>query len=565
MFDLVVRGGSLIDGTGGPRRMADIAVTDGRIVAVGSVEGRARRTVDARDLVVAPGFIDIHTHYDAQAFWDTTLGPSPLHGVTTVVGGNCGFSIAPLDPQDSDYLMRMLARVEGMPLESLETGVPWDWRTTAEYLDRLDGTLMPNAGFMVGHSAIRRAVMHDDAVGRGARPDEVAAMQQLLRDGLSAGALGLSSTWSMSHNDHNGDPVPSRHASSSELLALCSVAGEFPGTSLEFIPGVGAMAADRIELMTAMSVTAGRPLNWNVLQVNSGNREFVEHQLAASDHAAERGGRVVALTVPDSIRSRLNFVSGFGLDMLPGWASLMARSPAEKIAMLTDPAGRAEMGRLAESADGVIRGIGAWADYTILETFSEATERYQGRSVGSLAVETGRSAWDVLADVVVADGLRTVITRGDQFPDDESWRLRVEAWRDPRTIVGASDAGAHLDMIDTYSYATTMISEAVTKRSLLPLEEAISYITKAPADLYGLVGRGTVTEGAWADMVIFDPETIAPLPPSTRFDLPGGGARIYGGATGVSQVLVGGVPVVEHGEFTDERPGQVLRSGRDTK
>ncbi|MBO0732254.1 MAG: amidohydrolase family protein, partial [Acidimicrobiaceae bacterium] len=232
MLDLKLQGGMVADGTGTPLRRADVGVAEGRVVALGEVDDEARRTVDATDLVVAPGFIDIHTHYDAQVFWDATLSPSPLHGVTTVMAGNCGFTIAPLSPEDGDYLMRMLARVEGMPLEALQAGVPWDWATTAEYLDRLDRTLTPNAGFMVGHSALRRAVMHDDAVGHEATPDQVAAMQRLLHDGLAAGGMGLSSTWSRTHNDHEGNPVPSRHATRDEVLALCSVVREHPGTTL---------------------------------------------------------------------------------------------------------------------------------------------------------------------------------------------------------------------------------------------------------------------------------------------------------------------------------------------
>ena len=221
MLDLKITGGLVVDGTGAPGRIADVGISDGRVVAIGEVSDAATDTIDARGLVVAPGFIDLHTHYDAQAFWDTTLSPSPLHGVTTVIGGNCGFTIAPLAPtsdtavraEDADYLMRMLARVEGMPLESLQVGLPWDWTTTASYLDRLDGTLMPNAGFLVGHSALRRVIMGAAATEREATADEVAAMQQLLRDGLAAGGLGFSSTWSPSHNDHHGHAVPSRCAS----------------------------------------------------------------------------------------------------------------------------------------------------------------------------------------------------------------------------------------------------------------------------------------------------------------------------------------------------------------
>ncbi len=246
MYDVVIRNGLIVDGTGRPGRIADLAIAGGRIAKIGEVTEAGVEEIDANGHVVSPGFIDIHTHYDAQAFWDSTLSPSPLHGVTTVIGGNCGFTIAPLvagdgpvDPKDADYLMRMLARVEGMPLESLQQGLPWDWRTTEEYFDRLDGTLMPNAGFLIGHSALRRVVMHEDATSREATTEEIAEMQRLLRAGLAAGGMGFSSTWSTSHNDHTGVPVPSRHASRDELVALCSVVREFPGTTLEFIPAVG--------------------------------------------------------------------------------------------------------------------------------------------------------------------------------------------------------------------------------------------------------------------------------------------------------------------------------------
>jgi len=572
MLDLKIVGGTVVDGTGAAGRRADIGVSDGRIVAMGDVEDGAARTIDATDLVVAPGFIDLHTHYDAQAFWDSTLSPSPLHGVTTVMAGNCGFTIAPLaglggEPvraDDADYLMRMLARVEGMPLESLQKGVPWDWRTSAEYFDRLDGTLMPNAGFMVGHSALRRVVMHDAATERHATAEEVEQMKALLRQGLAAGGMGFTSTWSTSHNDHLGHAVPSRCASREELIALCAVVKEFPGTQLEFIPAVGQFEDDTFRLMGAMSAAADRPLNWNLLQVYAQNWDYVQHQLAGFDIAAAEGGRVLALTLPDTFRLRLNFTSGFILDILHGWDALMALPVEEKLRQLRDPVMRAEWNRLAQSTPGTTRAIANWGGYYVLETFSDDWKPHEGRVIGEIARDLGREPWDVLCDIVIADGLRTVIANQDRGQDDATWARRVEVWRDHRAIVGASDAGAHLDMIDSFSYSTTLIARAVRERGLLPLEEAVHLLTGAPAELYGLRDRGRVGVGLCADLQVFDPATIGPGPVSMRFDLPGGAGRVYGEAVGVHHVMVNGVPCVEHGDLLPARPGRLLRSGVDT-
>jgi N-acyl-D-aspartate/D-glutamate deacylase len=575
--DLVIRGGTVVDGTGSAPRRADVAISDGRITSIGPADdiaddgGGAAQTIDATDLVVAPGFIDIHTHYDAQAFWDTTLSPSPLHGVTTVMGGNCGFTIAPLaagdgpvDPGDADYLMRMLARVEGMPLESLQQGVPWDWTSTEQYLDRLDGTLMPNAGFLVGHSALRRVVMHDDATARESTASELDEMKRLLRLGIAAGGMGFSSTWSSSHNDHTGVPVPSRHASRDELVELCRVVGEFPGTTLEFIPQVGEFTRDTFELMSDMSAAADRPLNWNLLQVYTQNWDIVQHQLTGGDIAAERGGRVLALTLPDSFRLRINFTSGFVFDILKGWDRLMALPVDEKLRQLRDPATRAEWDRLAQSTEGSVRAIGNWAGYVLLETFSAETKRFEGRIIGDVAKELGKSAWDTMADVAVADGLRTVFANQDRGQDDATWKRRVEVWRDPRAVVGASDAGAHLDMIDSFSFCTTLIAKAVREHELMPVEEAVHHLTGRPAALYGLRDRGRLAEGLAADVVVFDPATIGPGPVAMRFDLPAGAGRVYGGAVGIEHVVVNGVRCVAGEALLDARPGRVLRSGRDT-
>jgi N-acyl-D-aspartate/D-glutamate deacylase len=290
----------------------------------------------------------------------------------------------------------------------------------------------------------------------------------------------------------------------------------------------------------------------------------VDHQLTGGDYAAARGGRVVALTLPDTFRLRLNFQSGFILDILPGWDKLMALPAAEKLARLRDPAGRAEMDSLAQSLEGPTRAIGNWASYVLLEVFSPEYERFQGRTVGDVARELGRSAWDTLADIVVADDLRTVIANQDRGQDDATWRRRVEVWRDPRAIVGASDAGAHLDMIDSFSYSTTLLGKAFREHGLIPVEEAVQLLSGAPAALYGLVDRGVLRAGAWADVVLFDPDRVGPGAVGTRFDLPGGAGRVYGEAVGIEHVFVNGIEAVAGGIITDERPGRMLRSGRDT-
>ncbi len=564
-FDVAITGGVVVDGTGAQPFRADVGITNGRIAEIGTLTDTARETIDATDLVVSPGFIDLHTHYDAQAFWDSTLSPSPMHGVTTVIGGNCGFTIAPLTPQDGDYLMRMLARVEGMPLESLAEGVPWNWSSTADYLDALDGTLLPNAGFLVGHSALRRVVMHDDANSREATPAEIDQMVALLRAGLQAGGMGFSSTWSTSHNDHTGVPVPSRHASRAELLALCAEVRHHEGTTLEFIPAVGQFSDETFELMGDMSAAANRPLNWNLLQVYAQNWDLVQHQLNGFDIAARRGGHVLALTLPDTFRLRLNFRSGFILDILNGWDSLMALPPQEKLAMLRDPAGRQKMNEIAQLTDGPTRAIANWGGYQLLQTFSSQWKPYEGRIIGEIAAERGVTPWDLLCDIVIDDNLNTVIANQDKGQDRDTWEKRVQVWRDHRAVVGASDAGAHLDMIDSYAFSTTMLSRAVREHELMPLEEAVFHLTDRPARLYGLKNRGRIAKGWAADITVFNPSTVGPGPAEMKFDLPGGAGRVYGESIGVEHVIVNGVPAVRNNVAMESRPGTLLRSGRDTE
>lgn len=567
MLDIRIAGGTIIDGTGAPRTEGDIGIRDGRIVAVGTeataAAGPAERTIDASGKVVAPGFVDIHTHFDAQVFWDTTLSPSPLHGVTTVIGGNCGFTIAPLEPDHGDYLMRMLARVEGMPLESLQEGVPWDWRTFGEYLDAIDGTLMPNAGFLVGHCALRRVVMGERSVGHEATPEELDAMKRMLADSIAAGGLGFSSSWAKTHNDAAGEPVPSRHASTSELIELCSVLRSSPAVAIEFIPTIERFDDDVYQLLADMSVAADRPLNWNVIFANGRHRDVIDQKLAASNYAARQGGRVVALTAPMPAVSRLCFESGFLLDTLAGWAEPMALPPSEKMKLLADPQRRAELNDLAQQPSA-FRGVARWERLTVGEVTKPELAHLEGRTIGEIADAQGTTPWDALCDLVVADDLKTGLYPRAAGDDPDSWTMREELWNDDRCVIGASDAGAHLDFLATFNYSTYLLA-AARDREMLELEDAIHKLTDIPARLYGLAGRGRLAEGWHADVVVFDPDAVAPKPIEVREDLPGGAWRLYGEAEGVDTVLINGEVAVRDGAFTDARPGTLLRAGRDTE
>ena len=569
MYDLVIENGTIVDGTGSRSFTGSVCVRDGRIVCVlpeGSPADKAADVLDARGKIVAPGFVDVHTHYDAQVFWDPVLSPSPFHGVTTVIGGNCGFTIAPLsgDRADAEYLKRMLARVEGMPLESLEEGVPWGtWRSFSDYLCGLDETLAVNAGFLVGHSALRRTVMGERANQGPCSDADLERMKTLLRESLDAGGLGFSSTLSPTHNDMDGAPVPSRLASREELLALAGVCREFPGTVLEFLPGTKEFDEDVYELMTSMSLAAQRPLNWNVFV--PGNPSLDQSQLGASDYARERGADVIALTPSQPVITRINLHSAFIFDAFHGWEKTMRLPVPQRIEALKDPELRKALDQGAHSEEsGVFIFMAGWAGYTVDEAVLPKNKPLEGRRIGEIAAERGVTPFDALLDLAIEEGLKTSfipLTYGD---DDLSWKNRVTAWNDSRTVVGASDAGAHLDMIDTFSFSTQLLANAVRKRRLLSVEQAVHHLTEVPAKLVGLKERGLLREGYCADIVVFDLDRVDCSATYTRRDLPGGAGRLYADAAGIEHVYVNGREIVRGNEFTGALPGKILRSGTDT-
>ena len=570
MLDIKITGGTIVDGSCRPGFQGDVGIRDGRIVAVGEVAEAARETVDATGRVVAPGFIDTHSHYDAQVFWDPKLSPSCYHGVTTVFGGFCGFSIAPLTPDAASYIMPMLARVEGMPLETLKVGVPWSWTSFGEYLGLLDGKIGINAGFYAGHSPIRRIVMGERAVGEEATPQDIEKMKVLLGQSLAEGAMGFSTSISPSHNDGDGQPVPSRWASHEEIVELASVVRDHPGTGLEMLPGID-FAPGVPELITEFSLAANRPVNWNVLVVSGrpDAMDVAKRKLEITDYARSRGAEVIALTVPSPTDIFINLRLGVVLDALPGvWCEMFQWSPEKRLEKFKDPEFRKKLLADADSlpATSELRGIIKFENYTVVSMGARKTNKYDGRRVGDIAAEEGRDPFDMLMDIVVESNLDAVLMPTVSRDARPIYEMRSQLWSDDRTLIGGSDAGAHLDMIDTFACTSVMLAKGVREHGVITLEEAIHLITQRPATYYGLIDRGTLKPGYFADIVILDPATIAKGPTYNRFDVPGGDvSRVYADAEGIGDVFVNGVQIVRDGEHTGKLPGTVLRSGKDTE
>jgi N-acyl-D-aspartate/D-glutamate deacylase len=461
----------------------------------------------------------------------------------------------------------MMVKVEGMPLPALEQGVDWAWESFGQYLDRLEGNIAVNAGFLAGHCAVRRYVMGDDAIGQEATPEQIADMRAELGRALESGALGFSFTQSGSHSDGNGDPVASRWATPEELVAMCEETGAHPGTTLEGITQgcLDQFSDEEIELLSRLSAAADRPLNWNVLTIDSREPDRVPRQLGAGDRAAEVGGRLVALTMPVGVPMNMSFLNFCALWLLPGWKDVMERPVPERIEKLRDGDTRVWMLERALSQEaGVFRRLADFGDYRLGDVYAEENEPLRGRVISEIAAERGRSSFGTLLDIVIADELRTVLWPVPKDDDGASWELRRQVWNDPRALIGGSDAGAHLDRMCGAPYTTRFLGDCLRGRKLVPLERAVQLITSAPAELFGLRDRGVLREGALADVVVFDPDTIDAEDATLVRDLPGDSARLTAGSRGIVTVLVNGTVIVEDGKATGATPGTVLRSGRDT-
>ena len=569
MFDLIIKGGTVIDGSGSPGVKADVAVTEGKISEIGIIDpNQAEAVVDAENMIVCPGFIDPHTHYDAQLFWDPHATPSSLHGITSVVMGNCGFSIAPIsDTSDADYLGAMLVQVEGMSADALRIGVDWNWSSFEDYLKRLDGNVGVNVAAMVGHCALRRTVMKDDAVKREATENEIEEMQKLLGEALEAGGLGFSTSRSFTHTDGDGLPVPSRIASVEEVLALAEVCEKYPGTTLEWVADgcMNGFSDEEVELMAEMSLRAKRPLNWNVLTVDSARPDDYKNQINACERVAEKGGRAMALTMPILVGMTMHFHSYCALYKLPGWDEIMTLPHEDKKQKLADPAVRKLLEENAASPEaGVFSRLTGWGKYRIGETFSKENQGLDGRLVSDIARERGARDFYTLLDIVLADDLKTVLWPGPTDDDPASWLMRQTVWEHEEVMIGGSDAGAHLDRMAGASYPTEWIRDCLSGRKLTSVEKAIEHMTDVPARFFGLVNRGRIEKDFHADLVVFDPERIDAQELKILNDLPGESPRLYAGSEGVEKVFVNGVLTVDSGKPTEVLSGVILRSGSHT-
>jgi N-acyl-D-aspartate/D-glutamate deacylase len=522
--------------------------------------------------VVCPGFIDVHTHYDAQLLWDPTVSPSPLHGVTSIVAGNCGLSLAPVRPEDEDFLIRMLSRVEAIPLDCLEQGVSFRWRTFAEFLDVVEHSgVAVNVGFLAGHSALRRSVMGPDASVAPASGAQLETMRSALDEALVAGALGFSSSTSTTQRDGDGVPTPPNFASHDELIGLAEVCRGHPGTSIEFIPASAArgFTDDELRLMGRMSAAGQRPLNWNTVLLNyPAIPDIHDLQLASFDIGAALGGCVVPMIVPHNFRVRTDFLdSDVGFRPITAFNDLFRLDVDGRVRALTDPAVRAGLvkavGDLPPGSAAMFRD--ALSDHVVSDTGVASLRPLIGRRVADIAAERVTSVIEAMFDLAVDARLdigfvRHVLPAGDR----DSRALRARVLRDPRLVLGASDGGAHTRGVVNVEYTTASFEELVRTERVFTIEELVHEFTDVPARLYGMIDRGRLVPGAWADVVVFDPTTIGSSPVSMVRDLPGGASRLFSSGVGIDRVIVNGHEIVADGHFTGARPGRVLRAGRDT-
>jgi N-acyl-D-aspartate/D-glutamate deacylase len=525
---IVIRGGTVIDGTGAPARRADVAISDGRVVQI-APDLHGERELDADGCVVAPGFVDIHTHYDAQVFWDPALRPSSSQGVTTVVAGNCGFTIAPTRAEHHDVIVRTLENVEDMDAGSLTEGIVWDFRTYPEYLElvRSRGTVV-NFTAYVGHSSVRLFVMGDDAYERAATPEEIAHMAALVIEAIEAGAAGFSTSFAYTHRGMDGKPVPSRFAAPDEVEALFLAAGSTGKGVVLATAGEQCTYADMYEYQPRI----GRPFTYPLFALADDRHR---PQLELQDEAVERGLQVWPQVTPRPLTMQFTMDSPFSLNVSPVFGALMDRSREERLAAYADPDWRARA--TADLAEQPMAP--RWETCEVSE--SSRSPELEGRRVDDLARERGVAPLDVICELALAEDLRTRFRI--YIANDADGPVR-HLLTHPQVALGLSDAGAHVGQLCDAPLPLDFLGQWVREKQVMPIERAVRKLTGEPADMFGFVDRGYVREGAWADVTVFDPATVAPGPIRRVRDFPADGERLTAEEpVGLRHVLVNGTPI----------------------
>jgi len=541
--EIVIRGGTVFDGSGAAERVADVAIVDGVITEIGShLEGA--RVLDASGCAVTPGFIDIHTHYDAQVFWDPALRPSSYQGVTTVVAGNCGFTIAPTRSEHHEAIVGTLENVEDMDPATLNAGVSWDFETFPEYLACVGqrGTVL-NFTAYIGHSALRLYVMGDAAYERAATAEEIEHMSRLVREAIDAGAAGFSTSFSFAHRGVDGKPVPSRFAGRDEVDALFVAAGQARKGVVLITPGKQCSYTDVYEWQPRI----GRPFTYPLFAAPGGRHlEPVELHQQGLTHGADVWPQVT----PRPLTMQFTLADPYSLNVGTIFGELLQGDREARIAAYRDPAWRARA--VADLSEAPMSP--RWETFEVSE--SQRFPELQGRRVSDLARERASSPLDVMCELAVAEDLKTRF-RAYIANDDVGAVARLLTH--DHVVLGLSDAGAHIDQLCDAPLPTDLLGTWVRERAVMPLEQAVRKLTGEPADMFGFTRRGYLREGYWADVCVFDPETVSPGPTRRVRDFPAGGERLTAEEPdGVRHVLVNGTPIRIDGSQLDQpdvKPG----------
>ena len=557
MHDLIIDNARIIDGLGAPALEGGVAVAGGRIAAVGKDLGVAKQRVDAQGLVLAPGIVDIHTHYDAQLTWDPFATPSTALGVTTVVIGNCGFTIAPCRPQHRDVIMRNLTHVEGMSLEAMRAGISWDFESYPEYLASIERRgVVPNVASFVGHSSVRTYVLGEEASKRPATEAEISQMRGIVLDAIKAGAIGFATSTLEQHNGEAGIPMPSRLADEKEMLALTGALGEAGRGIFMLTKGM----TSTIPWLEKIAGANGRPVMIAAMFVDPGDPRRVFKELAEIEQARSRGRELWAQVGCFPLGMEFTLRHPYPLEALMAWRpALEATSEARYRQILADPGFRRalihEMGQ-----PGVPNRISNenWDFLTVMEVKKPALRHLEGKIIGRLAREQKREPWDVFLDLGLEDDLDTMFDCR-LFNTDE--KKVSELLRHPCAAVALSDAGAHLSFLCDAGFGLHLFGHWARDRKDMTLPQAVRAVTSTVADAYRIPGRGRIEAGTWADLMLFDPATVGRGANRRVNDLPTGASRLDTPAVGLHGVWVNGVRTVDaSGVITDcGRPGQVLK------